>query len=372
MTIRRRIALFDGVHGGEHEALEQLLDVFVQPAVLDGDRRLAGECRHQLDGALRVGDDQPVDVGGGGENRVEDALAVDQLQDADDFVLVILHGNHEHRLGAIPVALVEGPVDRVLDVRRQEVRVVDHERVARDRAVTGEARAIHRNREFHEWRFGLREGLGEPEPEALRSLLVELDEIQAAGVRLGDAPRLGQNQLEQRFDVAFGAERHADPRQLADLPGPLRGLAPRPRRFRARGGFAEAGANGDQQPPRARRVGHNRAARVHKCPHDIDGKEGATLRVEQQDGGAVVHDGHLPGLSDRPGLHLRRLERRRHGVRTPHRRMEQDVSHALAPTDPAWTVSRGGRGLIGFVRTAAPAAGHPWPQRIRGRSRSRG
>ena len=90
------------------------------------------------------------------------------------------------------------------------------------------------------------------EPEPLRSLLVELDEIQAAGIRLRDAPRLGQNQLEQRFDVAFGAERDADPRQLADLPRALRGLAARARRLRPRGRFAESGPDGDQQPPGTR------------------------------------------------------------------------------------------------------------------------
>src|SRR5207247_5495403 len=130
--------------------------------------------------------------------------------------------------------------------------VIDDERIAGDRAVAGQARAIHRNREFHEWRFGLRQGLGEPEPEPLRSLLVELDEIEAAGIRLRDAPRLGQNQLEQRLDVAFGAERDADPRELADLPRALRGLTARARGLGPRSGLAESRPDGDQQPPRTR------------------------------------------------------------------------------------------------------------------------
>ena len=311
---------------------------------------------------------------------------------------MIFHGNHEHRLRAIAVALVERAVDRVLDIRRQEVRIVDDERITGDRAVAGEAGAIHRNREFDERRFGLRVGLGEPEAEALRSLLVELDEIQAPGIRLGDAPRLGQDQLEQRLNVAFRAERDADPRQLADLARAMRGLAARARRLGPRSGFAESGPDGDQQPPGARRIreeprqefgrqrfrhvglavpseSDNGAARIHECPHDIDGKEGAAFRVEQQDRRAIVHDGHVPGLADRTGLHLCGLERRRDGVRAPHRRMEQDVSHGLtpkpkrasAPSRESRRATSAPRRVTGFVRTISPAAGLPRPQRNRGK-----
>ena len=107
VTVGRRIALLDRVHRREHEAFEQLLDVFVQPPVFDGDRRLAGQRGHQLDRALRVGDDLLLDVGLRRENRIEVAFAVDELQHADDLVLVILHRNDEHRLRAVPVALVE-------------------------------------------------------------------------------------------------------------------------------------------------------------------------------------------------------------------------------------------------------------------------
>src|SRR2546426_4495918 len=48
------------------------------------------------------------------------------------LVPVVLHRDHEHRLGAIAVPLVERPVDAVLHVGREEVRVVDHQRLARD------------------------------------------------------------------------------------------------------------------------------------------------------------------------------------------------------------------------------------------------
>src|SRR5258708_14969299 len=49
------IALLDRQDGGRDEALEQALDVLVQPAVLDGYGRLPGQCRDELDGALREG-----------------------------------------------------------------------------------------------------------------------------------------------------------------------------------------------------------------------------------------------------------------------------------------------------------------------------
>src|SRR5216117_1437366 len=51
---RGRVTLLDRVHRGLHEPLEQPLDFFVQPAVLDRDRRLSRERGHELYGTPRV------------------------------------------------------------------------------------------------------------------------------------------------------------------------------------------------------------------------------------------------------------------------------------------------------------------------------
>jgi hypothetical protein len=51
MAVRRRIPLLDRVHGREHESFEQLLDFLVQPAVLDGDRRLTRQRGDHFHGA---------------------------------------------------------------------------------------------------------------------------------------------------------------------------------------------------------------------------------------------------------------------------------------------------------------------------------
>ena len=191
-----RVPLLDRVHRGPYEPLKQPLDLLVQPAVFDRDRRLSGERGHELHGALRVRHDLLLHVRRRREHRFGMALAVDQLEDADDFFLVILHRDDEHRLGAVAVTLVEGAVDAVLHVGRQEVRVVHHEGLARHRRIAREARAVHGNGEFDEGRLGLGEGLRVLEPQALLPLLARLDEVEAARVRGGDTAGLLEDLVE--------------------------------------------------------------------------------------------------------------------------------------------------------------------------------
>ena len=83
------------------EAFEQALDGFVELVVLDRDRRLAGERRDQLGGSQAIGDDLGIEVFCALQDGVEAALAVDQLQHADDLVLVILHRDRQHRPGVL-------------------------------------------------------------------------------------------------------------------------------------------------------------------------------------------------------------------------------------------------------------------------------
>ncbi len=185
---------------------------------------------------------------------------------------------------------------------------------------------------FDERGFRFGERLREPEAQPLVAVFVRFDEVEAAGIRLRDAARLRQDQIEQRLDVTFGSERDADARQLADFPGALRRLAARPRRFGARGGFAEPRPDGDEQAPRAGRLGQeagqefrrhavrhvvlavasqgdDRAARVHERAHDVDGEDRAALGVEQENGRPVVGDRQLLRLAHGPRLDLRRLQR---------------------------------------------------------------
>src|SRR6185503_13133256 len=112
----------------------------------------------------------------------------------------------------------------------QEIRVVDHERLAGDGAVAGEAATVYRDRELDEGRLGFGERLRQTEPQTLHALVAGFHKIEAAGIRLRDAPRLRQDQVEQRLQVSLGAERDADDRKLADLAGALASLAPGARR----------------------------------------------------------------------------------------------------------------------------------------------
>src|SRR3989442_1164659 len=88
--------------------------------------------------------------------------------------------------------------------------------------------------------------LGEAGPQALLARLA-LDEVEATRVGRRDAARLGEDQVQQAIEVALGAERDADPRELTDLAAAARCLGPRPRRFRAGGGLAISRPYGHEQ-----------------------------------------------------------------------------------------------------------------------------
>src|SRR5213076_2269972 len=118
-------------------------------------------------------------------------------------------------------------------VGRQEVRIVDHERLAGHRGVAREARAVDGNGELDERRLGLGIGLRQSEAQALLTLIARFDEVEAAGVGGSDAAGLREDQVEQGLHVALGAERDADTGELADLAAAARRFGPGPGGLRA-------------------------------------------------------------------------------------------------------------------------------------------
>ena len=95
-----------------------------------------------------------------------------------------------------------------------------------------------------------------PNAQPPRTLLGRLDQVQAAGVGRRDPPGLRENQIEQGLEVALGAQRDADPGQLADLAAAQRGFRARPGRLGARRRLAESGAHGDEKLARAGGMAH--------------------------------------------------------------------------------------------------------------------
>ena len=368
MAERGRVPLLDRRDGGVHEPLEEVLDLRVELAVLDGHRRLAGEGGDEFDRPPRERHDLALHVRRRGEHGLEVALAVDELQHADDLFLVVLHRNHEHRLGAVAVPLVEGAVDAVFDVGRQEVGVVEDQGLARDRGVPGEAGAVDGHREFDERRLGLGVGLGQPEAQPLLPLAARFHEVEAARVRLGDATRLCEDEVEQGLQIALGPEGDADAGELADLAAARRRLVAGARRLHPRRPLPEPGAHRDEQLPRpggvpheARQqlrghlLGHVRlpvapqrhdgAARVHERPQHVQGEERTAFGIEHQHRGALVHR-ELPGQTQLAPLHLRPLEDRGHAAGLPGGWVQQQVSHGLslvAMALAAFAVFRGAR-----------------------------
>ena len=179
----RWVALFDGGDRRRDEALEESLDAFVELAVFDGYCCLSRQAGHQVDGTTTVGSDLCVEVFWSVENRFTISLAIDELECADDLALVIPHGNRQHRFRAVSVLFVERPVDGVLDVRRKEVGIVDHQRLSGTGHITRDTGVIDGNGELVQRNLGARMILCDLEPQHLCAVLGGFDQIQAACVR---------------------------------------------------------------------------------------------------------------------------------------------------------------------------------------------
>ena len=63
MAGRRGVALFDGLHRGVHESIEEVFDVPIQPRVFVSHRRLRGERKSQPHRSLRKGMNQAAHAG---------------------------------------------------------------------------------------------------------------------------------------------------------------------------------------------------------------------------------------------------------------------------------------------------------------------
>ncbi len=237
--------------GGLDEALEDQLDLPVQPRVLEGDGRLTGERADEPDLAVGIREDPAAGGWLVGDPRRRLALTVDELEHADHLVAVVEHRHDEDRLGAVAEALVEAAVERVRRLIRQHVRVLEHQRLAVHGGVAGKARRVEREREPHDRQIRQRVVRGQREAE-LRRAVAALDEVDAAGVALREPLRLLEDADEQAVGVALGHERHTDPGQLAQLVARAAQLALGAGRGQPGGGVLERGA---QDPERAFRVG---------------------------------------------------------------------------------------------------------------------
>jgi hypothetical protein len=178
------IARLDRRHRRVHERVEQVLDVLDEAGVLEGDRGLAGQRGHELLVHRGEGDDHLLDELDGLQDDLGVALLVDELDDADDGVLVVAHRHHQHRLRPIAGLLVEGAGDLERRSDGQVVGVGDvHDlagegRIARDR-VLGE-----REGKLLERAHGNGIVLGQLEPELVVGvrlrILASLDEVEAS------------------------------------------------------------------------------------------------------------------------------------------------------------------------------------------------
>ena len=95
MTRGAGVSLLDRGHARLHKTVEQGLDRVEQVLVVQRDRGLAGDRLDHLQVVGLEADDLGDDVVDC-EPRLESPLGVDQLDSADDLVVVVAHRHGEH------------------------------------------------------------------------------------------------------------------------------------------------------------------------------------------------------------------------------------------------------------------------------------
>src|SRR5262249_50977452 len=179
----------------------------LEPGVAERDGGLGGEGPHQRF-ILRV-------------ERHDTAAVerIDQLEHAEDIVRGILERYHQDRLRAIAEARVDTLIEGIRPVRRDHVRIVQVEDIARERDVAGEAQLAQMQGLSLETatHLLLAQLLGESvvlhDGEAQQ---VTLAEEQRAGLGPCEAARFGQDALEQRAQVLLAGQRDPDLYQLPE------------------------------------------------------------------------------------------------------------------------------------------------------------
>ncbi len=272
------------------ESFEQVLDVAIELPVLDGHGGLSSKRLNQLhlSGFIR----EHVLLRGGfvTDNGQYVRFPVDELKYAHDRVPVVLHGNDQHRLGPVSYLLVEPTVERVGLGVGNLVGVVDDERVAVQCREARHAGLVERQREVRGGQIGKGGVLGSQEVKRLLPVLPLFDQVQAAGVAVGQPSGLCEDHAEQRVGIAFAHEGHADLVQLPQVPMDLAQL-------RVRSPSCQV----------VRRSPHGRADRavtrlvttqVIQSEKEATGRVGGLPRA-----GAVGQNGHMT----RHGPHITRL-----------------------------------------------------------------
>lgn len=161
MSLRGLVAALDGLHGGEHETLEELLSFPIEIVVLNGDRGLARKRAHKTLVVLVEREYFARKALPGLEHSVSGHLFVDQLKNADAIAFLILHRDDEHRDGAITGRFVEATIVNERFVCRRRVGIFQVQRLARLRHVTRDAVGADRQDFFFEAKLA-RVILGQP------------------------------------------------------------------------------------------------------------------------------------------------------------------------------------------------------------------
>ncbi len=152
LRVSRRggVSLLDRRHGGFDESFEEAPDVLREPAILDRNGGLRGQGGCDFLVLFLEGDGLDLHHGRDADVGHRAALAVQELQHADDAPLGGLHRHDQHRLRAIAMLSVEAVVEPVGGAGRQLPDVGKIQCCAAGRHEASDRGFVERERTLHE------------------------------------------------------------------------------------------------------------------------------------------------------------------------------------------------------------------------------
>ena len=205
----RRIPKLDRFYRGANKSFEKPLDITVKQIVFERDRCLSRQRARQLLAPLGKRDHLLANLFRGGQAGSPPPLGIDQLDDSDNFILLVFHGNDQNGLGSVAELLVEFSI-KGERATPNPVGVADIDDFSGAGRVPGEAAGVEGHREFPK-RNGDAVVLSQLEDQMPCPFsFFASHQIKRSGIGVGDLTALVQDQFQQGICIVLGGERQAD------------------------------------------------------------------------------------------------------------------------------------------------------------------
>ena len=200
-----RIARLDGLHRGADETFEQLFDIGVENAVLQGHTGLSGQ-RHGHALILGIeGSYVQVHRFLVRQPHLRIVLAVDELEHTDDFISLVGQRQGQQRARVITTGAVETRIELVRSARVDGVDIVDDQDLAATGDIAGDAVLAGG---YLLRILGIACGRILPKTEIQRPAGIACVDGSAIGIR--QRPGMGEDQPKQGVEILLRSQRAPD------------------------------------------------------------------------------------------------------------------------------------------------------------------